>query len=467
MKKEETKLIITMLIYSALTSVIAIYLSLTNPVKDVVFDVENSKMVQMSKIEFNYFALGGMTLSLLALGSLLDSCNYGVNDFGECTNKMIAFGTGKINSFFVETLQLIFTKKVKRKILVTVNNLAPFNLSGIIDKSLSDEELLELTKRSLFILCRSRGGKTTFLKYYLYTLLKNDVKANLAICDINYGKPSDDGVINNWMGISSNYIHSGASGIYAAIKKYGEELKERKSICEKAARSGIKGNPISDKPINLLVIEELIASKLALESAKMWDDCLKTVSDGLVCGLGYGCPIVIVSQSLAVSETGINLAMRDQFNIIALGKSSSSLDVIKDCGFDEPQEIRAHVQAMVKSKRRPILITGVDDSKVSSLPDLRWIDDVEVMAIPAIDEDKEWWNTAYVNNIGNQEWLQQRVINYFDGIEKSITSSDRVKELNQVFGIKPSRQDNRYVNYFKPELERLIEVVKNENRNDT
>jgi hypothetical protein len=440
-----------------------VYSSLVTPIKSVVFDTDTSKMIQISRIEFNYFALGAFSFCLLALGSLLENCRYSHSDFGKYTNMMIGVVTGKINSFFGEMLNLIFNKKVKRKIMLTVADLAPFDLSGIIDKSLSDEKLLELTRRSLFIVCRSRGGKTTFLKYYLYTLLKNGVKANLAICDINYGKPSDDGVINNWMGISSNYIHSGASGIYAAINKYGEELRERKSICEKAARSGIKGNPISDKPINLLVIEELIASKLALESAKMWDDCLKVVSDGLVCGLGYGCPIVIVSQSLAVSETGINLAMRDQFNIIALGKSASSLDVIKDCGFDEPQETRAQVQAMIKSKRRPILITGVDDSKVSALPDLRWIDDVEVMAIPAIDEDKEWWNDVYINNVGNQEWLQQRVINYLDGSEKSITSSDRVKELQQVFSIKPSRQDKRYVDYFKPELERLIEKAKNGN----
>jgi hypothetical protein len=437
-----------------------VYASLAYPVESIVFDVEANAMIQQMTTEFNYFALLNGGLSLFAIAYLLEDCYYQPADFGNCTNQLFGMVTDKINNFLADVVQLIFSKKVRKKIILFADNVLPVDVKSVFDKGLSNEELLDLTKRSLFIVCRSRGGKTTFLKYYLYTLIRSNQNLQLSICDINYGKPSDEGIINDWMGISADRIHSRDNTIFSAITAYSRELKTRKHECEQAIRKGIKSNPIKNKPINLLVIEELIATRIALMDADLWDESLKMITDGLVYGLGYGCPIVAVSQHLAVSQTDINLAMRDQFNIVALGKSASNPEVIKDCGFDDPDAIKSKVITLNKQNKRPILIAGVNESTCSTLPDLRWIDEVEIKITEPLDINQQWWEEIYVNNESNQQWLIDRVQNYLDGSEKSITSSDRVNDLMVVFGIKPNRQDKKYVEYFRPELDRLIEELK-------
>jgi hypothetical protein len=463
MKKQQKiiKLIITILVYNALISAAMIYLSVVSPVKEIVFNVEANAMIQQSTVRFNYSALVNAGLSIFAIAYLLEDCKYQPVDFGENTNYLLGLATSKINSFFGELVQFVFSKKVRNKIVLIAGNILPVNVSSIFDKGLSDDELLELTKRSLFIVCRSRGGKTTFLKYYLYTLIKSSKNIKLSICDINYGKPNDDGVINNWMQISPTFIHSQSSTVYAAIKAYGDELRLRKSECEKSVRAGLKANPIKDKPINLLVIEELISTRADLKKSDLWESALDEITDGLVCGLGYNCPIVVVSQSLAVNQTDIHLSVRDQFNIIALGKSTSSSEVIKDCGFDDVDETKSKVTVLKKQGKRPILIAGVDESKLATLPDLRWIDEVQIQIKEPVDINQQWWEDVYANNEANQKWLIERVLSQLAKTENSITSSSRVSELQERFGIKPDRQDKRYVDYFRPELDRLIEELKN------
>lgn len=438
-----------------------IYLSVVSPIKEIVFNVEANAMIQQSTVKFNYSALFSAGLSLFAIAYLLEDCRYQPVDFGQNTNYLLGMATSKVNGFFAELVQLIFSKKVRRKIILIADNILPVDVLSIFDKGLSDDELLELTKRSLFIVCRSRGGKTTFLKYYLYTLIKNSgTNIKLLICDINYGKPSDDGVINDWMGINPESIHSTGSTIYAAIAAYGDELRLRKSECEKAIRSGLKVNPIKNKPINLLVIEEIISTRADLKKSDLWESALDEITDGLVCGLGYNCPIVIVSQSLAVNQTDIHLSVRDQFNVIALGKSASSSEVIKECGFDDVDGTKSKVTVLKKQGKRPILIAGVDESKLATLPDLRWIDEVQIQVNTPIDEIDQWWNDVYLNNEENRLWLAERVTSQLAKTENSITSSSRVTELQEKFGIKPDRQDKRYVDYFRPELDRLIEKLK-------
>lgn len=362
-----------------------------------------------------------------------------------------AFLTGE------KTLNLVYLK------------LTPPQLRNAIEEKLNDLTWIEqILKKSIFLVAKTRDGKTTILKFLILKFIEAG-KGTFLICDINYGKPNEEGEINDWMQMPIGFIKSEFDEVFAAIESYQQELEYRRKTYKAYAQA--KAQNASEKELAtlkarlheepfLLILEEWIATANEAERRGTLDKVISQVEDGLVMGLGYRMPIIVVAQTLAVGETHITLAMRDQLAIIVLENQAQKIKELNALGCEDAKATKEQVTALRrKGKRVAVVGMGVSDPAVRIVPNLSSLKNVR---IAQADPNQQWWQKTYTRE--NQEWLRQKAIAVAKGERgASPISSKNSDELKARFGIKPDNSEPKYTKYLRPEWERLLKQAKEGN----
>lgn len=293
---------------------------------------------------------------------------------------------------------------------------------------------------------KTRSGKTILtFKLLIDYLIKHEGHCDLLIADINYGKPDEDGRLNDWLGIPSAYIRTEFEEIERAISQEVEELNRRRRICKEAAQSGKK---LTEKlSPRLILIDEFDSTSEELKDG----DFLKHIRALLKQGAGYGIKAIVIGQSLAVGESGISLATGEQMGIALLGENTTKSNEVGYFKADT-QSLIEKAKKIKKANKRPIVVQlGEGEPRVQIVPSLSGIHNVRIAIPEETDPDLYWWKSIFTSE--KKAWLEDLATRYIQGEIKSPLKSEVCKGFGVQFG---SRGGSRYTEYIKPAWERAV-----------
>ncbi|MFM6452413.1 MAG: hypothetical protein ACKPH7_11465 [Planktothrix sp.] len=96
------------------------------------------------------------------------------------------------------------------------------------------------------------SGKSKLLGLVISQWLENNPNGQLFVADPNYGKPDDDGYLNDWFGLDSKWVKQPDDEIDALIDHVHGKLDERIKACVDGAKNGFK--KLSDIQVDLTPI---------------------------------------------------------------------------------------------------------------------------------------------------------------------------------------------------------------------
>ena len=338
------------------------------------------------------------------------------------------------------------------EILRIVIKSAPPAIKSLSDRLMADDSIFQefLSAPHNRIAGRTRSGKYFITgKLIVEYFAKYGTAARIAIADINYGKPGDDGELSDWMGLPHEYIATTLEQITELISAEHSEMMARKDLCAKAAaakRALTTQEKTRVLEPRLLILDE-IDSTLGQLPDEITDKLNQLICMGGGANSGYRMKIVIVGQSLSVGASGIDLATTDQLAtcLVVKGKfNSEQVGKLKDSS-----EAIDNFKRLLNSGKRAALIQIGGELRAVAVPDLSYLNQVR-FEVEGVESDpvKRWWFDTYQGEL--QAWLAERAT-----LQNSGQLTTPLKDIATKFGVQTRSNDQRYSQYLKPEWARL------------
>lgn len=194
-------------------------------------------------------------------------------------------------------------------------------------------------KRSKFVIGATRSGKSTWQNYAICEFVKANPRGRLLICDVNYGKPDADGVVNTWMDLPiGRIVRIALPDVYQAIKETWDELQRRKEESQEfgkrkqSARS--KGQEFNERlkfDRWFLTVDEAIATVGGFDraiGAGASEEAMGWVGDILFEATAYGITADFLVQNAYTGETGFGRGKLQQMAFLVLGSSATDSEVL-------------------------------------------------------------------------------------------------------------------------------------------
>lgn len=296
------------------------------------------------------------------------------------------------------------------------------------------------------------AGKTKFIGLIISEWLQNNPNGQLFIADPNYGKPDDDGYLNNWFGLDNEWIKQADDEIDALIDHIYKQLDERKKTCVDGTKSGF--TKLSEIDIDLtpicLVCEEFDSIVERYKSDKTnsrFDKLIKIIKQGR----GYKIKLIPVGQSASVGEGGFTLATLENLAQLIICYPSIPESQLRYLAGEKTGLIEI-AERLLKEGKRAAICTIKGQSRVVSIPDLSGFN-VSFASAKSTDPDGDWWEQ--VNTALFKSSLELRAFKYSQGLIPS-----PLKQICSEIGVEPRSTNKRYVNYLKPAWESQLSQAK-------
>lgn len=351
-----------------------------------------------------------------------------------------------------------------QEILRIVIKSAPPAIKSLSDRLTADDSVFQefLAAPHNRIAGRTRSGKYFITgKLIVEYFAKYGASAKIAIADINYGKPGDDGELSDWMGLPHTFIATTLEQISELISGEHSEMMARKDLCAKAAaakRSLTAQEKTRVLEPRLLIIDEIDSTLGQLDSG-IADKLNQLICMGGGANSGYRMKVVVVGQSLSVGASGIDLATTDQLAtcLVVKGKfNSEQIGKLRDSG-----EAIDNFKRLLNAGKRAALIQIGGELRAVAVPDLSYLNQVR-FEVEGTESDpiKRWWFDTYQGEL--QAWLAERAT-----LQNSGQLTTPLKDIATKFCVQTRSNDSRYSQYLKPEWERLTNSInKDGNDND-
>jgi len=371
----------------------------------------------------------------------------------------------------VRGIKFLFGKQsVVRDITIKVLpvQLVDFVTTKVTRKNWLDELLQEARH---YVICGATGdGKSVLLNFMLLSFLKRALlpenlnpdgspRDRLAISDINYGKPDDNGDINTWMDIDRQFLSVNVEEIMAVGRSIVSELRKCRKAGVLAAEAKSRGDieeyekqkKLTKKGNFLWIIEELIATRASMdaETLKEFDEIRQEIR---LYGRGYGFKICEVLQYLNSNDDGINLGQRQNICIILLKSMASNADTVKKV-FNNHVELAARFNEYRKKfKYLAMVQLGGEEPQILQLLDLSWVKGISLQS-PS-NPVENWWRQVWTKD--NHQW----VIDTLDSGKSPLSSSTDIRrEFKARFKVDLDNNDARYLH-----VKAAIEQIKSQQK---
>jgi hypothetical protein len=403
-----------------------------------------------------WFYLAGMAACLTGTGLMTivrigegDRTLLNLETFREDMPDTIEVLSAHFNQFLADGLQETFSWLLlsgQRTSKFLYLRTAPAPVQDMIAQLEADRSWFRkfLKARHNWVTGRTGAGKTYLVLALIIDWLTTNPDGVITICDLAYGKPDEDGWINDWLGVPVDYIRMEPDAIAAAVDAEREELESRRKEGQTAAREGKRR--IKRRSNRLLVIDE-------------WDTTVEEQGgkDGafyadvrfmLKFGGGYGHKLLLSGQTIATGETAISEATRNQMAIAILGTNTTKTDEVGKLKSESQPLIERSRKIRKQGKRAAIVQLGDADPVTVIVPDLRHVLNQRIV-VETDDPDRAWWHEVFTASV--QQDLQTQAGQYARG---EIASP--LKAIAQKLGCRVRSDDPRYTQYLKPAWETAL-----------
>ncbi len=302
-----------------------------------------------------------------------------------------------------------------------------------------------LKARHNWVTGRTGAGKTFLVLALIVDWLEANPDGIITICDLAYGKPDENGFVNDWLGLPVEYIRMEADEIVATIAAERAEMEERRKEAQTAAREGKRR--IKRRQNRLLVIDEWDVT--VEEQGGKDGEFYASVRTILKFGGGYGHKILLSGQTIATGETAISEATRNQMAIAILGTNTTKTDEVGKLKSESQPLIERSRQIRRKGKRAAIVQLGDADPVTVIVPDLGHVLNRRIL-VETDDLDLAWWHEVFTTAMRAE--LLTQAAHYARG---EIASP--LKAIAQKLGCRVRGDDARYIRFLKPAWEAALE----------
>ena len=296
------------------------------------------------------------------------------------------------------------------------------------------------------------SGKTKLLGLVISQWLENNPSGQLFVADPNYGKPDDDGYLNNWFGLDSKWIKQPDDEIDALIDYVHSKLDERIKACVDGAKNGFK--KLSDIQIDLtpicLICEEfdsIVERYKSDKTSSRFEKLIEIIKQGR----GYKIKLIPVGQSASVGEGGFSLATLENIAQLIICYPSIPESQLRYLGGAKDELIEI-AERLIKEGKRPAICTIKGQSRVVTIPDLSGFNVVFANNNPT-DPDDIWWQETNTETF--RLALELRAVKYSQGLIQS-----PLKQICSELGVEPRSTNKRYTQYLKPVWETALSEAK-------
>ena len=295
------------------------------------------------------------------------------------------------------------------------------------------------------------SGKSKLLGLIISQWLENNPDGQLFIADPNYGKPDNDGYLNNWFGLDNQWIKQPDDEIDALIDYVHGKLDERIKACVEGAKNGF--TKLSEINIDLtpicLICEEFdsIVERYKKDKSNRFDKLIEIIKQGR----GYKIKLIPVGQSASVGEGGFTLATLENIAQLIICYPSIPESQLRYLAGEKAGLIEI-VERLLKEGKRPAICVIKGQSRVVTIPDLSGFN-VTFTNTTTTDPDDDWW--VIVNNESFKLALELRALKYSQNLIPS-----PLKQICSELGIEPRSTNKRYTNYLKPAWENQLAQAK-------
>lgn len=392
------------------------------------------------------------------------------SDIGSVFKLVTNNATCGVEFISVGGFKFLFSKQsVAQNIAVKI---LPVQLVDFVTAKVTRKNWLDdLLKESRhYVICGATGeGKSVLLNFVLLAFIKRAMlpenlnpdgspRDRLAVSDINYGKPDDNGDINTWMDIDRQFLSVNVEEIMAVGRSIVAELRICKKAGVLAAEAKSRGDnaeyekqrKLAKKGNFLWVVEELIATRASMdvETLKEFDAIRQEIR---LYGRGYGFKICEVLQYLNSNDDGINLGQRQNICIVLLKSMASNADTVKKV-FNNHVELAARFNEYRKRfKYLAMVQLGGEEPQILELQDLSWVKNISLQSPSNPVED--WWRQVWTKD--NYQWV---VDTWKTGKSPLSSSPPEIRrEFKARFKVDLDNSDARYLH-----LKAAIEQIKSE-----
>lgn len=296
------------------------------------------------------------------------------------------------------------------------------------------------------------SGKSKLLGLIISQWLENNPDGQLFIADPNYGKPDNDGYLNNWFGLDNQWIKQPDDEIDALIDYVHSKLDERIKCCVEGAKNGAK--KLSDLQIDLtpicLICEEFDSIIERYKSDKN-NSRLDKLIEIIKQGRGYKIKLIPVGQSASVGEGGFTLATLENIAQLIICYPSIPESQLRYLAGEKTGLIEI-AERLLKDGKRPAICTIKGQSRVVTIPDLSGFN-VSFANNNSINPDDDWWQQT--NTESFKLSLELRALKYSQNL-----ISSPLKQICSELGIEPRSTNKRYTHYLKPAWELQVSQAK-------
>lgn len=307
-----------------------------------------------------------------------------------------------------------------------------------------------LKARHNWVTGRTGAGKTFLVLALIVDWLEVHPDGIITICDLAYGKPDENGFVNDWLGLPVDYVRMESDTIVAAVQAERTEMEARRKEAQAAAREGKRR--IKRRPSRLFVIDEwdTTVEEQGGKDGEFYSD-VRTL---LKFGGGYGHKILLSGQTIATGETAISEATRNQMAIAILGTNTTKTDEVSKLKSESAPLIERARTVRRKGKRAAIVQLGDADPVTVIVPDLAQVLNYRIM-VETNEPDQAWWHEVFTPTA--REALLTQAGQYARG---EIASP--LKAIAHQFGCRVRNDDARYTRFLKPVWEAALEAHFNE-----
>jgi hypothetical protein len=296
------------------------------------------------------------------------------------------------------------------------------------------------------------SGKSKLLGLVISQWLENNPDGQLFIADPNYGKPDNDGYLNNWFGLDNQWIKQPDDEIDALIDYVHGKLDERIKACVEGAKNGF--TKLSEINIDLtpicLICEEFDSIIERYKKDKN-DSRLDKLIEIIKQGRGYKIKLIPVGQSASVGEGGFTLATLENIAQLIICYPAIPETQLRYLG-GAKDELILIAERLLKDGKRPAICTIKGQSRVVTIPDLSGFN-VSFANTNSTDPDDDWWQEVNTNLFKLR--LELMAIKYNQGLIQS-----PLKQICSELGIEPRSTNKRYTQYLKPAWENQLAQAK-------
>lgn len=271
-------------------------------------------------------------------------------------------------------------QKVERQHVLAVQQQERITIEGQLESQFGNSsELFEkfLKQPHNWVCGKTNGGKT----FLLLRLVKDWIAANpsgrVYVLDRNFGKPDRvTGEVFDWNGLPQSIIYSKDEEIITVLQKMNADLEKTIGGFDQFAR---KLSNVRPELINTLIVvtewNALVDNSKAGKDPKT-SPAVEAMRPILQQGNGYKFKAVLDGQNIAVGESGISEALREQISICLVGSTSCDLGIVGELGGTNKQKekIVEECTALRKAGKRACVIQlGEGEPVVGVVPEMPWL----------------------------------------------------------------------------------------------